>query len=137
MSIPNTPLVYLSHPLAGDFESNLDRAQAWLQWAHRWTSWGLWVVCPWLASARAGFAADLSELRGMELGGPQVEARTLRNYNAVLHCGPVISKGMAREAAVVSARGGRIYQLLDDDMPCPIAPPDGPLRVVDTTSEWR
>lgn len=82
------PLVYIAHPLRGDWEANLADARLWVRAA---LDAGFAPVAPYLMTE-----GILREPQDRELG-LELDLATIAKCDLVWLCGPVISEGMALE----------------------------------------
>jgi hypothetical protein len=84
------PLVYIAHPLSGDWEANIAQARLWVGAAFRA---GMFPVAPYLVCESV-----LHEPEDRELG-LEYDLVFLEMVDALWLCGSRISPGMAAETA--------------------------------------
>ena len=90
-------VVYMAHPVSGDVEGNLLRAERWMVWLQAVAfAPGHAVIAPWLHELRVLRLSD-QEPEARELALRRCEA-VAALCDAVVLCGGRISEGMGREA---------------------------------------
>jgi hypothetical protein len=98
------PLVYIAHPLSGDWEANIAQARRWVAAAFRA---GFYPVAPYLMCVDV-----LHEPEDRALG-LEYDLAFLEMVDALWLCGPRVSEGMAAEAARAAEIGVKTLRLID------------------------
>lgn len=121
---PTRQVWYMAHPVAGDVEGNLARAERWLGWLMQRNTDAAFIA-PWISQVRVGDDADAAQ---RERGLLDCEAAAARCDGIVL-VGGRVSTGMRREAEAAKRAGRPVVDLTTlGELP------PGPMRGV--SSDW-
>ena len=114
-------IVYLAHPVAGDVESNLERAKRWMKWVETHHP-SFAVIADWII-----------ECQIWDDSNPEHRAAGFRRNLAIIErcdelwlVGPRVSSGMAKERDHALRFGLRVRDLTSFEL---IDAPNGPLLV--------
>jgi hypothetical protein len=111
----NRPVVYFAHPLGGEIDENLARAERWFFWLTEHEP-RCAFLCPWMANVHA-FRRRFGSID--DKGHPFRERSMLDNIaiaqlsgvEGIVLCGPRITPGMQLELDTVVANGGWVSKL--------------------------
>lgn len=121
---PTRQVWYMAHPVAGDVEGNLARAERWLGWLMQRNTDTAYIA-PWISQVRVGDDADPAQ---RDRGLLDCEAAAARCDGIVL-VGGRVSTGMRREAEAAKRAGRPVVDLTTlGELP------PGPMRGV--SSDW-
>lgn len=119
-------LAYLAHPVSGgrfwpalEYLAKLNKALVPLGWV---------VVCPWLPQVIVCVTDDDPELRATMLA---VDCFHVRQYDALVSCGPFVSSGMLQEVCAAIEAGKPVWGLVG------LSPDEAVMRLADYVEELR
>ena len=96
-------VVYISHPLAGDLEENIRKAEEWIAWAADFCL----PLAPWVSIAKH-WNEEQDRARGLLL-----DKRAIELCDAIFLCGDRLSPGMREELEYAKSLGLQVFDFLN------------------------